>query len=115
MAMAIPSSCLSSGALHKITKEKPDLEYLDENTAAELAHGDYITVFKNIWSEMPTIRVIRVDYADGSRYYTDFQVHPVASQLRFPYPRTERRVWLPQEILMSAFNYIWENKEVHDV
>lgn len=21
----------------------------------------------------------------------------------------------PQEILMSAFNYIWENKEVHDV
>lgn len=21
----------------------------------------------------------------------------------------------PQEILMSAFNYIWENKEVYDV
>lgn len=55
-----------SGALHKITKEKPDLEYLyfdeaelDENTAAELeriwrmdANGDYITVFKNIWSEL---------------------------------------------------------------
>lgn len=37
---------------------------------------------------MPTIRVIRVE----NRY----QVHPVASQL-----------WtLPQEILMSAFNYI---------
>lgn len=79
MAMAIPSfhlpapgsSCLSaaltqSGALHKITTEKPDLEYLyfdeqelDENTAAELeriwrmdANGDYITVFKNIWSEL---------------------------------------------------------------
>ena len=55
-----------SGALHKITTEKPDLEYLyfdeqelDENTAAELeriwrmdANGDYITVFKNIWSEL---------------------------------------------------------------
>lgn len=56
MVMAIPSSRLpaqgfltalsQSGALHKITKEKPDLEYLyfdeselDENTAAELAHG----------------------------------------------------------------------------
>ena len=55
-----------SGALRKITKEKPDLDYLyfdeaelDENTAAELeriwrmdANGDYITVFKNIWSEL---------------------------------------------------------------
>ena len=77
--MAIPSfrlpapgsSCLrtalsQSGALHKITTEKPDLEYLyfdeqelDENTAAELeriwrmdANGDYITVFKNIWNEL---------------------------------------------------------------
>lgn len=55
MAMAIPapgSSCLS-GALHKITKEKPDLEYLYFD-AAELeriwrmdANGDY-----NIWSEL---------------------------------------------------------------
>lgn len=58
-----------SGALHKITKEKPDLEYLyfdeaelDENTAAELeriwrmdANGDYITVFRNIWNELEEI------------------------------------------------------------
>lgn len=58
MAMAIPSFRLPaqgflSGALHKITKEKPDLEYL---YFAELermdANGDYITVFKNIWSEL---------------------------------------------------------------
>lgn len=65
MAMAIPffrlpalgSSCLS-GALHKITKEKPDLEYLyfDEAELERIwrmdANGDYITVFKNIWSEL---------------------------------------------------------------
>ena len=56
-------------ALHKIAKEKPDLDYLyfdeaelDENTAAELeriwrmdANGDYITVFRNIWSELEDI------------------------------------------------------------
>lgn len=55
-----------SGALRKIAKEKPDLDYLyfdedelDENTAAELeriwrmdANGDYITVFRNIWNEL---------------------------------------------------------------
>ena len=41
---------------------------------------------------MPTIRVIRVDYADEAAFGC-----------------------LDMEILMSAFNYIWENKEVHDV
>lgn len=50
-----------SGALHKITTEYLyfDEQELDENTAAELeriwrmdANGDYITVFKNIWSEL---------------------------------------------------------------
>lgn len=58
-----------SGALRKIAKEKPDLDYLyfdeaelDENTAAELeriwrmdANGDYITVFRNIWNELEEI------------------------------------------------------------
>lgn len=50
---------------------------------------------------MPTIRVIRVDYADESRFSALrrlHQVHSVASQLRFPYPRAGRRVcvWLPR-------------------
>lgn len=58
-----------SGALHKIVKEKPDLDYLyfdedelDENTAAELeriwrmdANSDYVTVFRNIWNELEEI------------------------------------------------------------
>ena len=47
-----------SGALRKIAKEKPDLDYLyfDEAELERIwrmdANGDYITVFKNIWSEL---------------------------------------------------------------
>lgn len=50
-----------SGALHKITKEKPDLEYLyfDEAELERIwrmdANGDYITVFRNIWNELEEI------------------------------------------------------------
>lgn len=42
-----------SGALHKITKEKPDLEYLyfDESELERIWRMD-ATVFKNIWSEL---------------------------------------------------------------
>lgn len=94
---------------------------------------------------MPTIRVIRVDYADGSWYHTDFQDFKVFNtddfikfilshrnydfQIRALNAESEAVPEAvlscvdiltaynkpPQEILMSAFNYIWENKEVHDV
>lgn len=90
---------------------------------------------------MPTIRVIRVDYADGSWYHTDFQDFKVFNiddfikfilshrnydfQIRALNAVPEAALSCvdiltaynkpPQEILMSAFNYIWENKEVHDV
>lgn len=90
---------------------------------------------------MPTIRVIRVDYADESRYHTDFQDFKVFStddfikfilshrnydfHIRALNAESEAALGCvdiitaynkpPQEILMSAFNYIWENKEVHDV
>ncbi|WIC39722.1 hypothetical protein [Phage Phass-1] len=94
---------------------------------------------------MPTIRVIRVDYADGSWYHTDFQDFKVFNtddfikfilshrnydfHIRALNAESERVPEAvlscvdiitaynkpPQEILMSAFNYIWENKEVHDV
>lgn len=85
---------------------------------------------------MPTIRVIRVDYADESRYQQfkdfikfilshrnyDFHIRALDAEsedvpeaafgcldIIAAYNKP------PQEILMSAFNYIWENKEVHDV
>lgn len=76
---------------------------------------------------MPTIRVIRVDYADESRYHTDFNTedfikfilshrnydfHIRALDAESAFGCLDKP---PQEILMSAFNYIWENKEVHDV
>lgn len=94
---------------------------------------------------MPTIRVIRVDYADGSWYHTDFQdfkvfntddfIKFILSHRNYDFhiralnaeSETVPEAALscvdiiiaynkpPQEILMSAFNYIWENKEVHDV
>ena len=89
---------------------------------------------------MATIRVIRVDYADGSWYHTDFQDFKVFNTDDFiKFILSHRNYALnaesetvpeavlgcvdiiiayntpPQEILMSAFNYIWENKEVHDV
>lgn len=94
---------------------------------------------------MPTIRVIRVDYADGSWYHTDFQDFKVFNtddfikfilshrnydfQIRALNAESEAVPEAvlscvdiltaynkpPQEILMSAFNYIWENKEVYDV
>lgn len=89
---------------------------------------------------MPTIRVIRVDYADESRYHTDFQdfedfIKFILSHRNYDFhiraTNTESEDLPeavlgclhivtaynkpPQEITMSAFNYIWENKEVHDV
>lgn len=94
---------------------------------------------------MPTIRVIRVDYADGSWYHTDFQdfkvfntddfIKFILSHRNYDFhiralnaeSETVSEAALscvdiitaynkpPQEILMSAFNYIWENKEVYDV
>jgi hypothetical protein len=94
---------------------------------------------------MPTIRVIRVDYEDESRYHTDFQdfkvfgtddfIKFILSHRNYDFhiralnaeSETVPEAALgcvdiitaynkpPQEILMSAFNYIWENKEVHDV
>lgn len=94
---------------------------------------------------MPTIRVIRVDYADESRYHTDFQDFKDFNTEDFiKFILTHRNYDFhiravnaesenvseavlgclhivtaynkpPQEITMSAFNYIWENKEVHDV
>lgn len=90
---------------------------------------------------MATIRVIRVDYADESRYHTDFQdfkefntedfIKFILSHRNYDFhiralnAESEAAFGCldiiaaynkpPQEILMSAFNYIWENKEVHDV
>ena len=94
---------------------------------------------------MPTIRVIRVDYADGSWYHTDFQdfkefntedfIKFILSHRNYDFQIRALNAESeavpeaalscvdiltaynkpPQEILMSAFNYIWENKEVHDV
>lgn len=94
---------------------------------------------------MATIRVIRVDYADESRYQTDFQdfkefntedfINFILTHRNYDFhirafnaeSDTVPEAALgclniisayhkpPQEILMSAFNYIWENKEVHDV
>lgn len=94
---------------------------------------------------MAAIRVIRVDYADGSWYHTDFQdfkvfntddfIKFILSHRNYDFhiralnaeSETVPEAVLscvdiitaynkpPQEILMSAFNYIWENKEVHDV
>lgn len=49
------------GALRKIAKEKPDLDYLyfDEAELERIwrmdANGDYITVFRNIWNELEEI------------------------------------------------------------
>lgn len=94
---------------------------------------------------MPTIRVIRVDYEDESRYHTDFQdfkefntddfIKFILSHRNYDFHIRALDAESedvpeaafgcldiiaaynkpPQEILMSAFNYIWENKEVHDV
>lgn len=94
---------------------------------------------------MATIRVIRVDYADESRYHTDFQhfkdfntedfINFILSHRNYDFHIRALDAESedvpeaafgcldiisaynkpPQEILMSAFNYIWENKEVHDV
>lgn len=94
---------------------------------------------------MPTIRVIRVDYDDESRYQTDFQdfkefntedfINFILTHRNYDFHiralDTESEAVPeavlgcleivsaynkpPQEIVMSAFNYIWENKEVHDV
>ena len=94
---------------------------------------------------MPTIRVIRIDYADENRYHTDFQdfkdfntedfIKFILSHRNYDFhiraADTESENLPeavlgclhivtaynkpPQEITMSAFNYIWENKEVHDV
>lgn len=94
---------------------------------------------------MATIRVIRVDYADESRYQTDFQnfkdfntedfINFILTHRNYDFHiralDTESEAVPeavlgcleivsaynkpPQEIVMSAFNYIWENKEVHDV
>lgn len=90
---------------------------------------------------MATIRVIRVDYADESRYHTDFQdfkefntedfIKFILSHRNYDFhiraldAESEAALGCldiisaynkpPQEITMSAFNYIWENKEVHDV
>lgn len=85
---------------------------------------------------MPTIRVIRVDYADGSWYqqFEDF-IKFILSHRNYDFHIRALNAESedvpeaafgcldiiaaynkpPQEILMSAFNYIWENKEVHDV
>lgn len=94
---------------------------------------------------MATIRVIRVDYGDDSRYHTDFQdfkefdtedfINFILSHRNYDFhiralnaeSETVPEAAFgcldiiaaynkpPQEITMSAFNYIWENKEVHDV
>lgn len=94
---------------------------------------------------MPTIRVIRVDYEDESRYHTDFQdfkefntddfIKFILSHRNYDFHIRALNAESedvseaafgcldiiaahykpPQEITMSAFNYIWENKEVHDV
>lgn len=94
---------------------------------------------------MATIRVIRVDYDDESRYQTDFQdfkefntedfINFILTHRNYDFHiralDTESEAVPeavlgcleivsaynkpPQEIVMSAFNYIWENKEVHDV
>lgn len=89
---------------------------------------------------MATIRVIRVDYADESRYHTDFQHFEDFIKFILSHRNYDFHIRAldaesedvpeaafgcldiiaaynkpPQEILMSAFNYIWENKEVHDV
>lgn len=94
---------------------------------------------------MATIRVIRVDYGDESWYHTDFQdfkefrtedfINFILSHRNYDFHIRALNAESdtvpeaafgcldiiaaynkpPQEILMSAFNYIWENKEVHDV
>ena len=94
---------------------------------------------------MATIRVIRVDYEDESWYHTDSQdfkefrtedfINFILSHRSYDFhiralnaeSDTVPEAVLgcldiiaahykpPQEITMSAFNYIWENKEVHDV
>lgn len=94
---------------------------------------------------MATIRVIRVDYGHDSRYHTDFQdfkefdtedfINFILSHRNYDFHIRSLNAESdtvpeaafgcldiiaaynkpPQEILMSAFNYIWENKEVHDV
>ena len=89
---------------------------------------------------MPTIRVVRVDYADESRYHTDFQQFEDFIKFILSHRNYDFHIRAldaesedvpeaafgcldiitacnkpPQEILMSAFYYIWENKEVHDV
>lgn len=83
---------------------------------------------------MATIRVIRVDYGDDSRYHTDFQdfkefdtedfinydfhIRALNAESEAAFGRLDIITAYhkpPQEIAMSAFNYIWENKEVHDV
>lgn len=63
---------------------------------------------------MPTIR----DYADESRYHTDFQdFKEFLSHRNYDFhiraldAESEADIIAAQEILMSAFNY----KEVHDV
>lgn len=64
---------------------------------------------------MPTIRVIRVDYADESRYHTDFNTEDfikfILSHRNYDFHIRALDAeaafgCLDMEILMSAFNYI---------
>jgi hypothetical protein len=78
---------------------------------------------------MPTIRVIRVDYEDESRYHTDFQdfkdfIKFILSHRNYDFHiralnAESEAAFGCLDIITAynkpAFNYIWENKEVHDV
>lgn len=64
MAMAIPSfrplapgsSCLSRASWRRPSQDHLEYLYFDEQELERIwrmdANGDYITVFKNIWSEL---------------------------------------------------------------